>query len=168
MTIENIPLCEKLMELFTDAFMKYCNSSDESFKEALFGLAPCFLRKWYNSSLLENSLLSPANIIDSYLSTNKGHKIFVSAIEPSSLSEDKVKIHIKEETSPGSIFLQDIASFINMFSPVMELSFKSFEAYKSTCLEKLKDKLFNCDMFYVEYISLLLSRLGTVFLTLHR
>lgn len=160
MYIEQNPAVKNILSLFSEPFKNKYNDISEEMQQALKDISPCLFRKWYCSAIIDDTNLSPANIIDSIYSSLENRSTFSSVINPSDFPDSDLKFIFKKQEYPGSVFLEDVKSFIKLCDPVAEFSYETFADYRDFI--KPQNSLFNTDMYYVSYISLLLFRMGLI------
>jgi hypothetical protein len=160
MYIEQNPSVKNILSLFAEPFGNKYNDFSEDMQQALKDISPCLFRKWYCSAIIDDTNLSPANIIDSMYSSSENHSVFSSRIDISDYPKHDLNFKFKKQEYPGSVFLDDLKAFIKLCDPAVEFSYETFADYRS--FAKTQNTLFNTDMYYVSYISLILQYLGLI------
>ena len=162
--IKKIELTEKINEItqiFSENFDEIYTFMESSTKEDILNLAPTLFRKWYYGTIVENTILSPANII-SVSDTVENLKDSVFTIN---LSIDKTKRGKNKFIYEGIIYsienhplIDDLKTVAKMCLPDAPTTEKGIVT-KDYALE-IANNLSLKDSFYAEYLFCLLERFG--------
>jgi|GEM_PF-4430275 len=151
---------KNMLLLFSDPFSNKFNTFDENSRQALKDIGPNLYRKWYCCAIIDDTHLSPANIIDSMFGCEKDRSSYISVIDTTSFSDGKPEFRFKKQMYPGEVFLEDMKSFALLCEPASEFSYENYSDFRA--LSKTHGVLFNDDMYYAAYISRILLNLGMI------
>ena len=162
--IKKIELTEKMNEItqiFSENFDEIYTFMEKSTKEDILNLAPTLFRKWYYGTIVENTILSPANII-SVSDTVENLKDSVFTIN---LSIDKTKRGKNKFIYEGVIYTIENHPLIDDLKTVAKMCLPDAPTTENGIVTKeyaleISKNLSIKDPFYAEYLFCLLKRFG--------
>ena len=155
-TVFNDKLILKVFNVFNDEFNKLKEISQDDEKEMLNKICPSLFRKWFNSSLIDDTPLTPANIIKSL---SEKYTAFTIQPEKGTQSDNWVLSSVKDTLSE-SFFIKDLKALCDHCFPAGEIRFEN-----PNDIYELSDKLdgiFIKDGYYASYLSLMAQKLGLI------
>ena len=120
-TVFNDKLILKVFNVFNDEFNKLKEISQDDEKEMLNKICPSLFRKWFNSSLIDDTPLTPANIIKSL---SEKYTAFTIQPEKGTQSDNWVLSSVKDTLSE-SFFIKDLKALCDHCFPAGEIRFEN-------------------------------------------
>lgn len=150
-TNTNVSAYQKLLELFTTEYEKYFSYMDIDCQPALLDLTPLVFAKWYHTALAEETILTPANIINMELADEQTEELaYILHIDAEKSGLQKYTFSLKHYTLDKHPLITDLQTVLDFCLPdktVQEDGF--FFAEDATACKKLLS--FSND-FYLEYM----------------
>ena len=149
-----------LLNEFTKEYEKYASTLSPKENGYLLRFSSQLFYKWYNSSLVNETYLSPANIVSNVYNSNFSQK----ALHHITISHDNIdgsfSFSHKTESNENSSFLNDLKSFCDFCSPygIVFAHNKSWYNKNKTFREKLNID----DPYYIEYLLIMAERLNLI------
>lgn len=151
----------ELLDRFSKGFLQVYRYMEPDKRIDLLDLAPLLFQKWYSSALVQNTILSPANMI----SSDKGLKLLENEVFSYNLTIDK-------NLKPGSNFsyseniytsdnhplVYDIKTILEYCQP--DIPIEDSGAMQASDIELLLPKLSQQDTRYLEYLLLICHKMG--------
>lgn len=147
----------KLLDVFFSGFKSLYETAEKDEKDMLLKICPSLFRKWFYSALIDDTPLTPANLLRSI--TENGLCISVKAFydDSKNICFDYEK---RFDSSEESIFINDIKYLCQKCIPAGEYDFSSTENIFS--LSENFENAFIKDGYYISYISLIAQKLGLI------
>lgn len=140
---------EALLELFTNRYLPLCKEMDGDCQEDLFAIAPLLFGKWYHAALIENTLLSPANMFLLELpKTDCGH--FAYTLHPQ-VGETPFRFALNSYSTTKHPFVDDLRILTDFCNPACEMDEHLF--FLETDRKQLLGQLSQQSEFYLEYLT---------------
>ncbi len=164
---ESTALYNSFLELFkSDFHTAYTNLRSRN-KSKLLPYVMSFYRRWYHSALIDNTILTPANLAEVFLNEKE------DSGEPTQLKENSIKVaipvlksnqritsmkfEIKEYSLKSHPVNDDLAAFIDFCNP--DISLDEDDNILESKMNDVLDIVSIYDPFYVEYLTLLAFKL---------
>jgi len=155
---------EKYIELLNN----FCYKCERTFKNLEAGtkrelkeVIPVLFKKWFFSSIMDNTIVSPANILIWETGESAENNSFPDtdlciSDKKTGLYKYELRHHIVSiDDHP---FIKDMKAFIDFCHPAIELDDNGLlKGYQKVLL---KDKLSVTDKFYIDYIAMICLKLG--------
>ncbi len=141
----------KLLELFTTEYEKYFSHMDTTVQKPLLHLAPLVFAKWFDTALAEETILTPANIINMELADEKTEELaYVLHVDAEKQGLQKYRFSLERYTLNNHPFLADLQTVLRFCLPdkTVQEDGLLFAEDADTC----KKQLHFSDDFYLEYL----------------
>lgn len=135
---------EKLCSVFFDNFNDLYGNYNKKNREYILKYINCFFKKWYYSTLIDNTELSPAFLV------NKGGGDKKAVYPVLYVNNDKPDINILEYGIDDHPFLRDIRKAAELTGDVVRLN--EDRTVTDRIFAQLKDSISICDKEYMDYI----------------
>lgn len=150
---------DTLLNMFKDNFTSAYRSLTYRHKTKLLPYITCFYRRWYHSALIENTILTPANLLPVLTSAPADGTI--SMLAPMLMRKNDIRT-ISFVSCEYSLdkhpVTKDLEMLISFCSPDVELD--EDDAVTGETADLLRSTFFIGDPFYIEYLTLLAFELG--------
>ena len=150
---------DELLSIFKDNFtMAYKNLPHRN-KARLLPYLSCFYRRWLYSTLVENTILTPANLM--LLLSGRSKENVMPVIVPELTRKNDIRsmrFVSCEYSLDKHPVTKDLEQLIDFCSPDVELDEDDIVTGKAA--EWMRSTFFIGDPFYIEYLSLLAFKLG--------
>ncbi len=145
-------IIDALSEVFTTGFTEIYNKFDKAKRDILLEYSNNFFRKWYYSSFIDNTELSPAFLADA---ANDKDTLFYPVI---GYSDTGIDINTYEFSISDHPFLSDIRAIANSIEGIVKFDegFNISEEFYNG----IKHNISMADKRYVEYIFILGLEMG--------
>ncbi len=155
-TVFNNTMISDVFNVFISEINKLKNSAEKDEAEMLDNICPSIFRKWFHCALIDDTPLTPANIIKSLSSNNLSF-----AIQKDKNTQNAGWIlKSASDTLDDSIFLADLKKICDYCFPAGEIQTdRPNDIY--TLTDKL-DGIFIKDGYYVSYLCQMAERLGLI------
>ncbi len=140
---------QNLLGLFTDPFYTITSFMENGSHDMIHKTAPLLFSKWFYTSLLTDSSLTPANVVNAI--ENDPTKEYAFTMKTSVSSPSKYKIKLESFSTEEHPFIKDLALLVETFSPSQSTKNTYFLTDKE--VNKLKKSLSQSSDFYVEYLT---------------
>lgn len=150
-----------LTKYFTYSFGEAISTFTQTEQRKLLTLSPTFFKKWFFSAFFEDTVLSPANILNSYLVKNKNEVAYFSYKVNSSLKGDnKYTYNISVDSVACHSFINNLVELTEYCFPVG--TFEEGGMFPLAIPTSLGKKLTIADGFYFEYLMLMARRFNLI------
>ena len=161
MLIKSLDFNEKsintLLDVFFSGFKNLTDTAEKDEKDMLLNVCPSIFRKWFYSALIDDTPLTPSNIIRSTAESDV--RVSVKAF----YDENKNICFTSEkqiDSLDKSLFVNDIKYLCQKCIPAGEYDFSSTENVFS--LAQNFEEAFIKDGYYISYIALIAQRLSLI------
>ena len=154
----NVPAhIEKLLTIFKDNFTAAYRTLPHRNKSRLLPYLTCFYRRWLYSALIENTILTPANLMQLF---NGNDDVFSMSAPELTRKNDirSMRFVACEYSLDKHPVTKDLEQLIDFCSPDVELD--DDDVVIGEAAEWMRSMFFISDPFYIEYLSLLAFKLG--------
>lgn len=155
-TVFNEKLILEVFNVFIDEFNKLKELSEKDETEMLNKICPSLFKKWFYSALIDDTPLTPANIIKSL-----SEKYAAFTIQDNNNPKTQGwTLHSVKDTLSDSFFINDIKNLCDHCSPAGEIRFEN-----PNDMYDLSNKLggiFIKDGYYASYLAIMAQRLGLI------
>lgn len=151
---------KQLLHIFQEDFFQVYQQLDKAVQKDILKIAPVLFRRWYVSSIIPETTLSPsvAFRIDfaQQLSAQKVYS-YVMEVNTNQQKEDIFQYHLLEYSLEKHLLIEDLQTVLDYCTPDCTVTEDGmfFEKDIAILLKKLSHK----DIFYVQYITMLLWNL---------
>ena len=155
-TVLNEKLILEVFNVFIEEFNKLKDLSEKDETEMLNKICPSLFRKWFYSALIDDTPLTPANIIKSL---SDKYTAFTIQSDYSSQSQGWT-LHSVKDTLYDSFFINDIKTLCDTCSPAGEIRFEN-----PNDMYDLSNKLYGIfikDGYYASYLAIMAQKLGLI------
>lgn len=150
-----------LTKYFTNSFGDVLSTFTKTEQHRLLVLSPTFFKKWCYSAFFEDTVLSPANILNSYLNKNENEVAYFSyKFNPSGRGNNKFTYQISVDSVDCHSFIKNLIALTEYCFPVA--TFEEDGLFPFTIPNALAEKLTTADAFYFEYLILMAQRLNLI------
>ena len=150
-------------ENYIDLLNSYCYKCERTFRnlenssqKELKEIIPILFKKWFFSSTMDNTIVSPANILSwesDEWETNSSFADTDLCIVANKSGLNKYKLRHRIVSFDKHPLIEDIKAFLSFCSPVAELNEKGY--LNDPQKDILRKKLNLTDRFYIDYITVL-------------
>lgn len=151
---------KKLFSYFITGFESILVHMEHKYRISLLELAPLVFRRWYYSTLMEDTVLSPANILE-LEDRHSGSSGIYSAVslkmKLSGDSSSKYEFHKYSYSADNHHVVHDLKLMVDFCSPVRAVDENGFLLAADS--RRLQSQLTQDDAYYVEYLTMLAYRL---------
>ncbi len=142
---------QKLLELFTTEYEKYFSYMDIDCQKSLLDIAPLLFAKWYHTALAEETILTPANIINMELADETQEEIaYILHIQPEKKGLKKYTFTIENYTISHHPLILDMQKVLDFCFPDRTVQEDGFFFIDDVIA--CKNMLSFSNDFYLEYI----------------
>lgn len=147
----------KLLSVFFSGYETLSGSAEKDERDMLLKICPSLFRKWFYSALIDDTPLTPSNLIRSAVKSDLrvSVKAFYDENENICFKSEKRTDSLEE-----SIFINDIKYLCKKCIPAGEYDFSSMENIFS--LAENFENAFITDGYYISYIALICQRLNLI------
>ncbi len=140
---------QALLELFTNRYLPLCKEMDGACHEELLAIAPLLFGKWYHAALIENTLLSPSNMLLLELpEVDQG--LFAYVLQPQE-GEIPFRFVLNSYSTTKHPFLDDLQILTDFCAPACEMDEHLF--FLESDRKQLLGQLSQQSEFYLEYLT---------------
>lgn len=150
-----------LTKYFTHGFGEGLSTFTQAEQRKLLDLSPTFFKKWYFSAFFEDTVLSPANILNSYFDKNKNEVAYFSyKVNPSGRGNNKYTYLLSVDSVKRHSFIENLITLTEYCFPVA--TFEEGGMFPLIIPDDLAEKLTTTDCFYFEYLILIAQRFNLI------
>ncbi|HCT65372.1 MAG TPA: hypothetical protein DIC60_08960 [Lachnospiraceae bacterium] len=150
-----------LTKYFTHGFDEILSTFTKTEKGKMLSLSPVFFKKWYYSTFFENTVLSPANILNSYLGKNKNEVSYITyKTVASARGVKKYSYSLSLDSVECHSFIKNLITFTDYCFPVA--TFDEGGMFPLKVPDDLAKQFTNTDGFYFEYLVLIAQRMNLI------
>ncbi|MDR1914653.1 MAG: hypothetical protein LBQ68_09265 [Clostridiales bacterium] len=152
----------EINQIFAERFLSAYREIKRRKKSRILNYLSSIYRRWYYSALIEDTLLSPANMVLTREKANSKEPaaILAPVARFAGNSRAKITFDVLEYSLENHPIIDDLNIFMESCTPDVELSQDDMLADKH--IESLMDKLSLWDSFYVEYLMNIAIVLGLI------
>lgn len=150
-----------LTKYFTNGFGEALSTFTKTEQYRLLVLSPTFFKKWCYSAFFEDTVLSPANILNSYLNKNENEVAYFSyKVNQSGRGNNKYTYQISVDSVACHSFIENLIALTEYCFPVA--TFEEDGLFPFIIPNALAEKLTTTDGFYFEYLMLMAQHLNLI------
>ena len=150
---------EELLNIFKDSFTVAYKNLPHRNKSRLLPYLSCFYRRWLYSALIENTILTPANLMLLLNGSHEENIVPMTAPELTRKNDIRSMRFVSCEYSLDKHpVTKDLEQLMDFCSPDVELDENDIVIGKAA--EWMRSTFFIGDPFYIEYLSLCAFKLG--------
>ena len=150
---------EELLNIFKNNFTAAYKSLTHRNKSRMLPYLTCFYRRWLYSALIENTILTPANLMQLFINSSEGAIISVTIPKLTRKNDIRSMRFVSCEYSLDQHpVTKDLEQLVNFCMPDVELD--EDDTVAGEAAERMRSAFFIGDPFYIEYLSLLAFKLG--------
>lgn len=150
-----------LTKYFSHSFGEALSTFTQTEQRKLLVLSPTFFKKWCFSAFFEDTVLSPANILNSYLIKDKNEVAYFSyKVNSSAKGNNKYTYHISIDSVACHSFISNLIELTEYCFPVG--TFEEGGMFPLAIPDLLAKKLTITDGFYFEYLMLMAQRFNLI------
>ena len=150
-----------LTKYFTLGFDEILSTFTSAEKQKILDISPLFFKKWYYSTFFEDTVLSPANILNSYYTKNKNEVAYISyKVDPSARGNGRFSYHLATDSIADHSFIKNLVALTDYCLPAA--AFDEGGMYPFLIPENLIEKLTTTDGFYFEYLIQMAQRFNLI------
>lgn len=147
----NFSQYQKLLELFTTEYEKYFSYMDTECQKSLMDITPLVFAKWYHTALAEETILTPANIINMEIADETKEEIaHILHINPNKNGLQKYTFSIESYTILNHPLILDMQKVLDFCLPDKTVNENGF--FFTDDVITCKNMLSFSNDFYLEYI----------------
>ncbi len=148
---------------YIEIIERYCYKCDRtirnlgaSSKRNIINVMPLLFKKWFFSSLMDNTIVSPANLLAAEMDDEVGFGTFIDLdLNIVNHKYETNYVLVSKDTHP---FINDLKTLLDFSSPAIELDNESF--LSASKKEQLKPLIAFNDKYYADYLMLIAVNLG--------
>ena len=150
-----------LTKYFTHGFGEALSTFTQSEQRRLLVLSPTFFKKWCYSTFFEETVLSPINILNSYIYKNENEVAYFSyKVNPLGKGNNKYIYQISIDSVAHHSFIANLLALTEYCSPVA--TFEEGGLFPFLIPDALAEKLTSVDGFYFEYLLIMAQRFNLI------
>lgn len=150
-----------LTKYFTHGFGEVLSTFTKTEKQKLLSLSPVLFKKWYYSAFFEDTVLSPANILNSYLDKNKNEVAYIThKVASAARGNNKYTYQLCVDSVDCHSFIKNLIAFADYCFPVA--TFEEGGLFPLIIPDALAKQLTTADGFYFEYLILMAQHFNLI------
>lgn len=145
------PPSSSLTKYFTHGFREILTTFTHTEMQKLLDISPVLFKKWYYSAFFEDTVLSPANILNSYFRKNKNEVASIYyCVNPSDRGDKKFIYQLQKDSVQCHSFIKNLKALTDYCFPVA--AFHKSDLYPYTIPDDLSKNLITSDGYYFEFL----------------
>ena len=154
--------CNLINQMFEDNFLNSYRDLRKKRKTRILTYISSIYRRWYYSTLIRDTYLSPANLLSFITAEDAGHKntVISPIVRLVKNGKNRIEFRMMEYSVNKHPVINDLKIFLEPCVPDLELS--PNDMLMDSHVEDLMGKLSMWDSFYVEYLLSISIYLGII------